>query len=140
MGSGGFAKCNITGTGGGTARRAVGGVRRHADADLRRLGREATKALYGVRAPGGTGDTAGRPDPVSELLQGAAEIAAVTSLAKAGGYALTAKFGGAESGKGVDALVKSPKRAGALAAGRSQRCPVMPQSRPLEARIGRASV
>jgi len=54
-----------------------------------------------------------------------AQRAAVTRFAEAEGYDLTAEFVEAESGKGADALDRRPQLAGALAAGRARKCPVI---------------
>ena len=54
-----------------------------------------------------------------------AQRAAVTRFAEAEGFALSAEFVEAETGKGADALDRRPQLAAALAAGRAKKCPVL---------------
>jgi len=54
-----------------------------------------------------------------------AQRAAVARFAEVEGYALTAEFVEAETGKGADALDRRPQLAAALAAGRTGKCPVI---------------
>jgi DNA invertase Pin-like site-specific DNA recombinase len=54
-----------------------------------------------------------------------AQRAAVQRFAEAEGFQLTAEFVEVETGKGADALDRRPQLAAALAAGRTNRCPVI---------------
>ncbi len=54
-----------------------------------------------------------------------AQREAVRRFAEAGGFALTAEFVEAESGKGADALDRRPQLAAALSAARSRKCAVI---------------
>jgi DNA invertase Pin-like site-specific DNA recombinase len=54
-----------------------------------------------------------------------AQKAAVARFAEVEGFALQAEFVEAETGKGADALERRPQLAAALAAGRTNKCPVI---------------